>query len=145
VDKNPCLAIHPERGRCRRTGPHAWHYAGYGVDQVRWQNEEWVEPIANTPRNRLARVVDPPSSHGAAARIEPKTGTRMAKVLAYLTEHPGWVNGEVLNTPEVGGSEGTRRLRELRELGYDIQLRPNPHSDTAYQYRLSQYRLVGMD
>lgn len=65
--------------------------------------------------------------------------TRKEQVLAYLEEHRNqWVDGPDLATEVVGGSEGLRRLRELRLSGdYDIRERrhPDPQRD-IWQYRL---------
>jgi hypothetical protein len=69
--------------------------------------------------------------------IQPRHGTRQALVLAYLQARPGqWIDGFALAAPEVGGSEGLKRLRELRAAGFPIEKRPKPHSD-AWQYRLA--------
>lgn len=46
------------------------------------------------------------------------------RILHFLRLHPGeWVAGEMLTSPEVGGSEATRRIRELRAEGHDIAMR----------------------
>lgn len=64
---------------------------------------------------------------------------RRAQVLALLTARAGsWVPGPELATAEVGGSEGLRRVRELREIrhgGHKIEVRRMTGSD-AYEYRL---------
>ena len=64
---------------------------------------------------------------------------RRAQVLAVLTARAGtWVPGPGMATEEVGGSEGLRRLRELREPRYGshkIPCRRMSGSD-AYEYRL---------
>lgn len=67
--------------------------------------------------------------------------TRKEKVLDALTDAPGfgWVDGYELCHPSIGGSEGLRRLRELRAEGHRIEkrLKPNrPEGSTVYQYRL---------
>ena len=83
---------------------------------------------------------DPESSHVAAGLVEPKRGTRRANVLDVLWEAQGkWVDGSVLVQPDIGGMEGTRRLRELRQLGWEIDQRPKPGS-TMWQYRLLNFR-----
>ena len=46
------------------------------------------------------------------------------------------MSGIHLLGPLVGGSEGLRRLRELRKGGYEIDRRTDPHSD------IDEYRLV---
>lgn len=93
--------------------------------------------IANRESSPVVRNTDPETAHVAAAAIEPKRDTRKALVLELLREAGGnWVNGSVLCTEDVGGSEGLRRLRELHDDGWDIRKRPNPRSQTAWQYRL---------
>lgn len=68
--------------------------------------------------------------------ILPRTGTRKRAVLGYLQDRRGsWVDGYELATPEVGGGEGLRRLRELRAEGWNIEERSMPNS-TAWQYRI---------
>lgn len=47
-----------------------------------------------------------------------------------------WHDGPELTHPEVGGSEGLRRLRELREKGYTIEMRRKAKGRTTRQYRL---------
>lgn len=50
----------------------------------------------------------------------------------------GWVDGYVLCKPELGGSEGLRRVRELRADGVDIEKRNHPDRGRAtVQYRLA--------
>ena len=65
--------------------------------------------------------------------------TRKQQVLAHLQSRQGqWVDGPELATEEVGGSEGLRRLRELRLSGdWDIRERrhPDPNRD-IWQYML---------
>lgn len=46
-----------------------------------------------------------------------------------------WTAGYALTAPSVGGSEGLRRLRELREDGYEIKSRRIDGSQ-AHEYRL---------
>lgn len=75
--------------------------------------------------------------------------TRQEKVLDALTHaartgmlegrvcRDGWVDGYLLCHPAIGGSEGLRRVRELRAKGHDIELRPHPvHGRTSRQYRI---------
>lgn len=57
-----------------------------------------------------------------------------------------WVDGPELASAHIGGSEGLKRLRELRnEDGYDIRMRkhPDPTRD-IFQYRLVAPINVGM-
>jgi hypothetical protein len=84
----------------------------------------------------LARSSDPKSSHEGARRIQPTRGTRKAEVLSALQHaSPDWVTAESLHTSEVGGSEGLRRLRELRSEGWDIEVK-YVGSGTATLYRI---------
>lgn len=46
-----------------------------------------------------------------------------------------WTPGFALTTPEVGGSEGLRRLRELRAEGFEIKSR-RMNDSNAFEYRL---------
>lgn len=46
-----------------------------------------------------------------------------------------WTPGFDITSPDVGGSEGLRRLRELRAQGYDIKTRKIEGSN-AFEYRL---------
>lgn len=51
----------------------------------------------------------------------------------------GWVDGWVLCHPGIGGSEGLRRVRELRAQGQPIEMRPHPiHGRTTRQYRVNR-------
>jgi hypothetical protein len=61
-------------------------------------------------------------------------GERKRFVLAVLKDRL-WHRGSELTAPDVGGSEGLRRLRELRAEGHDIEKRRAQDSD-EYEYRL---------
>lgn len=65
--------------------------------------------------------------------------TRKDEVLHRLREAAGgWVNGSELATAEVGGSEGLKRLRELRAEGVPIEERRHPDPGRAvWQYRIA--------
>lgn len=64
--------------------------------------------------------------------------TRKDQILRYLTENSDeWVDGTELSNEKVGGSEGLRRLRDLRSEGHIIQQRKHPNPDRdVWQYRL---------
>ena len=47
-----------------------------------------------------------------------------------------WHDGPELTHPGAGGSEGLRRLRELRAKGYTIEMRRKAKGRTTRQYRL---------
>lgn len=62
--------------------------------------------------------------------------TRRERVLGVLSMKANhWVDGSDLTDPEVGGSEGLRRLRELRSEGHMIRKRRKPGGD-GFQYRI---------
>jgi hypothetical protein len=65
--------------------------------------------------------------------------TRRYEVLERLrANRDRWIETPELSSGGVGGSEGTRRLRELRGMGYVIEARANPDPrKTAWQYRLT--------
>jgi hypothetical protein len=51
----------------------------------------------------------------------------------------GWVDGWLLTHPAIGGSEGLRRLRELRAQGERVEMRAHPDAAlTTRQYRLKR-------
>lgn len=65
------------------------------------------------------------------------SATRKEQVLAVLRSRAGeWIDGSDLANEEVGGSEGLKRLRELKLDGWMIQMRRKPKSD-QFQYRLA--------
>lgn len=56
---------------------------------------------------------------------------------SYIRCDDGWVDGHVLCHPALGGSEGLRRVRELRADGVDIEKRNHPdRGRSTVQYRL---------
>jgi hypothetical protein len=63
---------------------------------------------------------------------------RLIKVAEFLTEREGqWIPGYEIASKEVGGSEGLKRVRELRyEYKWPIEKRKMKGS-TAYEYRLT--------
>ena len=66
--------------------------------------------------------------------------TRKDKVLNLLRENLNvWIEGPRIASPEVGGSEGLKRLRELREDGHKIETKPHPNKKRDVWV----YRLVG--
>lgn len=66
------------------------------------------------------------------------TATRKEQVLKYLERHVDeWIDGPDLANAEVGGSEGLKRVRELRADGHRIVTRPHPdRSRDIFQYKL---------
>ena len=73
--------------------------------------------------------------------------TRKEQVLKRLMENANeWVDGDSLANEKVGGSEGHRRLRELRSEGHEILERrhPDPGRD-IWQYMLvSEQKQMGV-
>ena len=64
--------------------------------------------------------------------------TKRDRVLFYLFKRANqWVSGYELTTPEVGGSEGLRRLREARRDGWPIESQPMK-GNSAWEYRFVQ-------
>jgi hypothetical protein len=62
--------------------------------------------------------------------------SRKIAVAALLVERePDWVPGYEIASQEVGGSEGLRRIRELRDEGWVIEKQRMKNS-TAYEYRI---------
>ena len=64
--------------------------------------------------------------------------TRKEQVLRFLTQHADrWVDGPELANAQVGGSEGLKRVRELRAEGHRIITRPHPdRTRDVFQYKL---------
>jgi hypothetical protein len=147
-----CDEPHPDRPDvlCRKDKP-CWGSHYNPREDVSWPGRQLP---GNTPRTTLVdmarradhtppsgppivRTIDPPTAHEAARRIQPKRGTAKARVLDYLRRcAPEWVDAPELTDSVVGGSEGLRRVRELRQEGWEIETRPAPGSQTAWQYRL---------
>jgi len=94
-----------------------------------------------TPALALARRTDPETSREGAKLIDPKRGTRRWQVLVYLRARLGsWVPSHEMCTAEIGGSEGLRRLRELRTAGWPIETKV---LDGGPAYRLNFLKEVG--
>jgi hypothetical protein len=65
---------------------------------------------------------------------------RKQQVLKHLKDRANrWVNGPEIANERVGGSEGHRRFRELRDEGHPVEDRrhPDPNRD-IWQYRYVQ-------
>jgi hypothetical protein len=93
------------------------------------------------PAKALARRTDPVTSREGAELIDPKRDTRRWQVLVYLRARLGsWVPSHEMCTVEVGGSEGLRRLRELRTAGWPIETKV---LDGGPAYRLNFLKEVG--
>ena len=96
------------------------------------KNGTWPEPGAIKPPPPIVGNEDPVNSHRAAALIEPSRESKRGQVLALLRSKT-WVSGVELQ--EVGSSEGLRRVRELRQMGYVIEAEPTG-TGTTWKYRL---------
>ena len=59
-------------------------------------------------------------------------------LLRLIMEKGHWIDGPELANEKVGGSEGLKRLRELRAEGHQIQERKHPDPDRdIWQYRIT--------
>lgn len=63
--------------------------------------------------------------------------TRKDKVHSYLKKNRKYVPGYELTKPEIGGTEGLRRLRELRAEGVNIISRKNPNTN-VWEYKIGK-------
>lgn len=70
--------------------------------------------------------------------MKSQSPTRKERVFS-LMRSLRWTPGYRITDPDVGGSEGLRRLRELRDEGYEFKMRKMTNSD-AYEYRLVSTR-----
>jgi hypothetical protein len=96
-----------------------------------------VTEVANWVRKDLDSEYIQPEGEMKEGRFYPKPGSRIAKVLDYFLARPGeWIDGHEFCTPEVGGTSGLRRVRDLRAKGWAIEERPTPGSSSTWQYRL---------
>lgn len=66
-----------------------------------------------------------------------KNPTRKELVLSYLKTNRKYVPGYELTAPNVGGTEGLRRVRELRADGIPIVTRKNPETG-LYEYKIKR-------
>lgn len=63
------------------------------------------------------------------------TRTRKERVLRLLSDGK-WHSTLEITSPDIGGPEGARRLRELREAGYKIDMRKASGFAGIREYRL---------
>lgn len=119
--------------------PHLYRAAPSGLCSVcglteRAHDDDFVPPPLTDP-GPVARTGDPWTSRAAAESIEPARESARGRVLALLRDRsPGWVRTDEL-VGEGFGVNGSRRLRELRALGYEIEVRPVEGSK-LWEYRL---------
>lgn len=149
VNKSVCGSPHPERDlACREVGLHLEHSAKTMVDgkyrRIFWSRLDLVRPNAKST-GEIIEVIDgiQPNETTTSVqdeidkRTEPDHNSRRGQVLVYLRDRaPGWIPGFEIATQEVGGSEGLRRLRELRQEGWLIEERPMVNSN-VWEYRLA--------
>ena len=77
--------------------------------------------------------------HVLVALAEARQLQQYATPTGVMAAPDGWVGGPALTAPWCGGSEGLRRLREARELGYEIEMRRqvvNGKKTNTREYRL---------
>lgn len=154
-----CAALHPELPgvacilAASQRG-HPWHVAMRYTEgrsqpeQVRWADEGYRSPQDAREQSRQAKVTIDIGADQVRAQIAAqdrahppvlKAGqrkrTRLGQVANLLATNVGqWVDGHRLETVEIGGSSGLRRVRELRDdYGWHIIQRPVPGSTDQYQ------------
>lgn len=82
--------------------------------------------MSKTRKQRVLEALE----QARSGRMDTRMGT-------IAVTQAGWVDGYLLCSPGIGGTEALRRVRELRALGHDIEMRPHPvHSRSARQYRI---------
>lgn len=90
-------------------------------------NDNMAMPMLKTARDDFAYWVE----------VIDKVSGRKREVLARLMAADGnWVGGPELANRRCGGSEGLRRLRELRQLGYAIE-KKRLEGHNYFSYRLA--------
>lgn len=120
-------------------------------ERVSWENTEYRSPQQFGEQARHAKVLietrareareiiardTPQKPLGSAAGQRKRT--RLGQVANLLVNNVGiWIDGYRLETQEIGGSSGLRRVRELRDdYGWVIENRPHPTHSSTDQYRL---------
>lgn len=84
---------------------------------------------------KFAHANGPRSSISAALMYEPTRDTRKTIVANYLLDHQGeWIDASTFN--DIAGRAGDRRMRELRQDGWNIDTRVSPLGGRVYQHRL---------
>lgn len=147
-----CFDIHQVVTYDVRLGPQSLRWPNERKAPTKESNRTKVKEIADradgvsSPSGATPASSDPPpivgnedpsNSHVAAERIEPERGTKRAQVLDYMRARLGqWIDAPELATQDVGGFGGTRRMRELRQMGWNIETRPKPGVTNTWQHRL---------
>lgn len=97
-----------------------------------------ADSLPHSPSHKLYEAEGPLTSKIAAERTEVTRQGQLRQTAEFLDAHVGeWIPGTAFNTPEVGGQDGTRRVRELRDdYNWPIENRPMKDS-TTWEYRLA--------
>lgn len=95
------------------------------------EGEGWLTP----DRQRALTTPTPPRTDHQH-RPEPRAMSSRQQAVFDVLRDGQWHDGPELTHPAVGGSEGLRRLRELRDMGYEIQMRLKAKGQTTRQYRM---------
>jgi hypothetical protein len=109
-------------------------------EQERWPNPDYRAPADLKAQGRQVRAAI--EVQAAAVRSQLPSGrpkpvlkkTRLGQVANLLVNNVGvWIDGHRLETQQIGGSSGLRRLRELRDdYGWNIIQRPTEGSTDQY-------------
>jgi hypothetical protein len=152
-----CGAKHPEHPELAcvldTARPHPLHlvtrYADGSAQPMSWANPEYQSPHQRADQSQQAGATI--KHHAAAVRQQiaqqqplgsvrdQRKKTRLGQVASLLVNNVGtWIEGHRLETIEVGGSSGLRRVRELRdEYGWKIVNEPDPdHPGSTDRYML---------
>lgn len=86
--------------------------------------------------SKVAPDAPQPIQKPVTSAKDPALGSRQKAVLRALGDLQ-WHEGHILTHPSTGGSEGLRRVRELREMGAPIEMRKRPKVATR-DYRLTR-------
>lgn len=144
-----CILVRSERGHPHhlalryiegRSQPEQvmWPDLDYRSSQdLREQSRQASSTIARHADTLRQKILDSTPQKPLGLRPGQRKKTRLGQVANLLVNNVGvWIDGHRLETVEVGGSSGLRRLRELRDdYGWNIDQRPTATST-------DQYRLV---
>lgn len=165
-----CGDVHPSGVQCDRDAnepDHAFHQHGEGAFAVHWRNlselpsvdppqvpptsqgkNSWMNGAAGRAKG-ADRAVDPVPPHSAHRNssiawedYQSRLSRRKREVYTTLLRMKGiWINGIHLHTSGVGGSQGLKRLRELRadfdeNPRFGLKIEERPVEDSDWDYRL---------
>jgi hypothetical protein len=107
---------------------HALATVGYTVHKV-------SKPKRGLPSLPVYSELDPANSILAAREADARRSTNDTRVLVYMIAHTGeWIDRETIR--KVGGDQGDRRARSLRDVNWPIETRQlNPGE--AWHVRLN--------